>query len=391
MNERFFAPMTDVDTTSTESFPFSGLHIGLVGPLPPPSGGMANQTRQLAELLGTARALVTLIQVNAPYTPSWIGKIKGVRALFRLLPFLARLWRVSKTVDLFHVMANSGWSWHLYAAPAIWIAWLRGKPVVINYRGGEAADFLSRSWLQVKPSLKKAQVIIVPSGFLKGVFEQFGVEARIVPNIINLQRFSWRSRSVEKNAAPHIIVTRNLEPIYDVATAIRAFLQVSLKIPAASLTIAGSGPERDSLEKLVAELNLDERVRFTGRLDNEAMAALYQQADLMVNSSLIDNTPNSILEALASNVPVVSTNVGGVPFLVEHDQNALLVPPQDPDAMASAMLVLLENPDIVRKFGENGLKLVSQYTWPQVCGKLFAVYQDVLNKHVTDTATSQHR
>ncbi|HNO74017.1 glycosyltransferase family 4 protein [Nitrosomonas mobilis] len=391
MNEKFAAPMTDADTTSTDAFLFSGLRIGLVGPLPPPSGGMANQTRQLAELLGTAGALVTLIQVNAPYTPAWAGKIKGVRALFRLLPYLAHLWQASQTVDLFHIMANSGWSWHLYAAPAIWIAWLRGKPVVINYRGGEAANFLSRSWLWVKPSLKRTQAIIVPSGFLRHVFEEFGVEAKIVPNIINLERFSWRSRSVKKNTAPHIIVTRNLEPIYDVATAIRAFLRVSSKIPAANLTIAGSGPERDSLEKLVAELDLLDRVRFTGRLENEAMAALYQQADLMVNSSLIDNMPNSVLEALASNVPVVSTNVGGVPFLVEHGHHALLVPPQDPDAMASAMLVLLENADMTRQFGENGLELVCQYAWPQVCGKLFAVYQDVLNKHVTDTVTSQHR
>jgi len=352
---------------------------------------MANQTRQLAKLLNEAGASVTLIQVNAPYTPSWIERIKGVRAFFRLLPYLARLWRASRTVDLFHVMANSGWSWHLYAAPAIWIAWLRGKPVVINYRGGEAADFLSRSWLQVKPSLRRVQAIIVPSGFLKGVFERFGVEASIVPNVIDLERFNWRSKPVVKNAAPHIIVTRNLEPIYDVATAIRAFFQVSLKIPAASLTIAGSGPERDSLEKLAAELNLGERVRFIGRLDNEAMAELYQQADLMVNASLIDNTPNSILEALASNVPVVSTNVGGVPFLVEHDHHALLVPPQNPEAMASAILVLLEDPDKAQKFGENGLKLVKQYTWPQVRNKLFAVYQAVLNKQATDTVMSQHR
>ncbi|MCC7136106.1 MAG: glycosyltransferase family 4 protein, partial [Nitrosomonas sp.] len=359
---------------------FSGLRIGLVGPLPPPSGGMANQTRQLAELLGTTGALVTLIQVNAPYSPFWVGKIKGVRAFFRLLPYLVRLWQASKTVDLFHVMANSGWSWHLYAAPAIWIAWLRCKPVVINYRGGEAANFLLGSWTWIKPSLKRTQAIIVPSGFLKQVFEEFGVAARIVPNIINLERFSWHSRSVEKSTAPHIIVTRNLEPIYDVATAIRAFFQVTSRIPAAKLTIAGSGPERDSLEKLVAELDLVDRVRFTGRLENEAMAALYQQADLMVNSSLIDNTPNSVLEALASNVPVVSTNVGGVPFLVEHGKNALLVPPQDPVAMASAILTLLENPDMIRQFGENGLKLVHQYTWPQVYGQLFTVYQDVLNK-----------
>ncbi|MDT8364364.1 MAG: glycosyltransferase family 4 protein [Nitrosomonas sp.] len=388
MTEILSAQAPDPDKASRHLF--TGLRIGLVGPLPPPSGGMANQTRQLAELLNEAGALVTLIQVNAPYTPSWIEKIKGIRAIFRLLPYLLHLWRSAKTVDLFHIMANSGWSWHLYVAPAIWIAWLRGKPVVVNYRGGEAGNFLSRSWLWVKPSLKKTRAVIVPSGFLKSIFDSFCIETIIVPNIINLERFNWRDRPVAENAAPHVIVARNLEPIYDVATAIRAFCRMSAKIPAATLTIAGSGPERVSLEKLVAELDLADRVRFTGRLENEAMATLYQQADLMLNSSLVDNMPNSVLEALASNVPVVSTNVGGVPFLVEHEQNALLVPPQDPDAMAGAMLTLLEHPEMARRFGENGLKLVRQYTWPHVCEKLFAVYRDVLNKRETSAITSQH-
>ena len=62
------------------------MHIGLVGPLPPPSGGMANQTRQLAHLLTDENIQVTLIQVNAPYYPQWIEKFKGIRAFFRLIP-----------------------------------------------------------------------------------------------------------------------------------------------------------------------------------------------------------------------------------------------------------------------------------------------------------------
>ena len=96
-----------------------GLRIGLVGPLPPPSGGMANQTRQLARLLEQERVEVEIVQVNAPYRPHWVGSLRGVRALFRLAPFLVRLWHAAGRVQLFHVMANSGWAWHLCAAPAI--------------------------------------------------------------------------------------------------------------------------------------------------------------------------------------------------------------------------------------------------------------------------------
>ena len=69
-------------------------------------------------------------------------------------------------------MANSGWSWHLFAAPAIWVARIRGKPVIINYRGGEADSFFNKSFSWIKPSLSKADAIVVPSGFLEGVFRK---------------------------------------------------------------------------------------------------------------------------------------------------------------------------------------------------------------------------
>src|SRR4029453_8859503 len=100
----------------------AGLRVGLVGPMPPPEGGMANQTRQLCELLRRDGAEVTVIAVNAPYRPPWLAGLRGVRAIFRLVPYVVRLWRVASEVDVFHIMANSGWSWHLSAAPAVWIA-----------------------------------------------------------------------------------------------------------------------------------------------------------------------------------------------------------------------------------------------------------------------------
>src|SRR5205085_2011474 len=104
------------------------------------------------------------------------------------------------------------------------------------------------------------------------------------------------------------------------------------------MTIAGEGPERQRLEELVRSLGLTGNVTFTGRVDNLGIEALYQKADVFLNPSLVDNMPISILEALASEVPVVSTRVGGVPFIIEHEKQALLVPPGDPSAMATAVL-----------------------------------------------------
>lgn len=355
------------------------LHLGLVGPLPPPSGGMANQTRQLVRLLGNEGVKVEVIQVNPPYTPAWIGHIRVLRALFRLVAYVARLWSTARRVRLFHVMANSGWSWHLFAAPAVWVAKWHNVPVVINYRGGEAESFFQRSFRWVRPTLNKADIVVVPSAFLQRVFQKWAVPTVVVPNIIDMELFfpGGQQRGREASAQPHIVVARNLEKIYDIATAIRAFKRVRDRFPGARLTIAGSGPEEAALQGHVAELGLESAVVFTGRLENARMAELYRSADVVLNPSLADNMPISLLEALACAVPVVSTNVGGVPYIVEDGVSASLVAPGDDEGMARAVVGLLEDPVLARRLVEQGSRLAQQYTWPAVRARLFGVYQDI--------------
>lgn len=352
---------------------FAGLRLGLVGPLPPPAGGMANQTRQLAELLRSGGAEVELVQTNQPYAPAWIGQIPVLRALFRLLPYLLALWRAAGRCDVFHLMANSGWSWHLFAAPAIWIAWLRSVPVVVNYRGGEAAAFLNRSQVVVRWSMRRAAALIVPSRFLQEVFAGFGMRAEIVPNIIDLARF--RPRESAQPDGLHLVVARNLEPLYDNETALRAFLRIRERLPQSRMTIAGSGPEEARLRALATELGLQQSVRFAGRLDRDAMAELYREADLMLNPSLADNMPNSVLESLASGVPVVSTDVGGIPYIVEDQITALLVKPGDPIAMAAAATRLLEDAHQWQRLREAGITEVQRYTWQRVAPLLADTYR----------------
>ena len=355
---------------------WQGLRVGLVGPLPPPAGGMAMQTRQLAELLTGEGVVVTLVQVNAPYRPAWIEKLWVLRALFRLVPYLFRLWRCAGKVDLLHVMANSGWSWHLFAAPAVWIARARGVPVVVNYRGGGAADFLERSVRWVRASLAAANVLAVPSEFLREIFGRYRLQAEVLPNVVDLSRFRFVSR--KPHAAPHLVVTRNLEAIYDIPTALRAFARVRVDFPAARMTIAGSGPELDNLEALAVSLGIAESVRFAGRLDRDQVAALYGEADLMLNPSRVDNMPNSVLEALACGLPVVSTRVGGVPYIVRDGASALLVDAGDAEAMAAAILRVLRDAEFAQGLAESGLADVQQYTWARVRPRLSELYERVL-------------
>lgn len=349
------------------------LHVVLIGPVAPPEGGMATQTRQLAELLRGEGASVSVLAVNAPYCPAWVGKLRGVRALFRLLPYLAALWRHAARADLFHIMANSGWSWHLCAAPALAVARLRGVPTVVNYRGGEAERFLGASAPMVLPFLRRADVLAVPSAFLHGVFRQYGIDAQIVPNIVDVRRFRPAAAEPDRDA-PRFVVARNLEALYDIGTALRAFARIRARVPAATLAVAGSGPEHGALVRLAHELGIAQATTFCGRLDRAQMAGLYRGARLALNPSRVDNMPNSVLEAMASGVPVVSTDAGGVRFILRHGSTGLLVPVGDDAAMADAALRLLEDPLQWRALRDAALADVQQYTWAQVRERWSRIY-----------------
>ena len=357
---------------------FGGLRVGLVGPFPPPEGGIANQTLQLGELLRREGADVTAVPVNAPYRPSWIETIRGVRALFRLVPYILRLWIVAGRVDVFHIMANSGWSWHLFATPAIWIARLRGVPSVVNYRGGEAESFLAHSGGAVLKTLRRASALAVPSGFLEQVFLRSGIQSTVVPNIVDTDHFRSAGPAYPKRAA-HLVVARSLEPIYDIATALRAFRLVRNDFADATLTVAGSGPEERALHALAEELDIAGAVRFRGRLDRNQMAELYRSASVVINPSRVDNMPNSVLEAMATGAVVVSTDVGGVPFIVRDGITGLLVAPGDPAAMAERLRRVLADPQLANKLRDAALADIQQYTWTKVREKWSDVYASVLS------------
>jgi glycosyltransferase involved in cell wall biosynthesis len=348
------------------------LRVALVGPTPPPAGGMAMQTEQLARLLGEEGVAVTTVAVNPPYRPAWVANVRGLRAAARLLAYVPALWRAAGRADLVHVMANSGWSWHLFAAPAVWIARLRGVPAVVNYRGGEAEQFLQRSSRVVRATMRRAAALVVPSRFLHDVFARFGMPSEIVPNIVDLARFAPRAAvAVEPGL---IVVARNLEPIYDIGTAIEALAAIRRSVPAARLVIAGTGPERERLAARAAQLGLAGAVEFTGRLDRDAIAALYRRAALMLNPTRVDNMPNSLLEAMASGLPIVSTDAGGVPFVVRDGHSALLVPLGNPEAMARAAARVLSQPDVAADLARAALADVQQYAWSAVRPRWLDLY-----------------
>lgn len=348
--------------------------VCVVGPLPPPSGGMANQCEQLVRLLRADGVNVELVRNNAPYRPPLLGHVPVLRAGVRLLPYLFNLWRAAGRAEVLHVLANSGWAWHLFAAPALLIGLLRGTPVIINYRGGLAEQFFAAAPSHVLSLMQRASLRVTPSAFLRRVFAQHGLQADVIPNIVDLERFGPR-QARDFGVAPHVVVARNLEPIYGLSTALQALAILRQRYAGATLTVAGSGPQKAELVAQAAALGLSGAVHFPGRVDHADMPALYARADCALNPSTVDNMPNSVLEAFASGLPLVSTDVGGVPDIVTDGVDGLLVPAGDAQAMAEALMRVLGDRELARRLTEAGAAQVRAYAWPQVRGQWLDAYR----------------
>jgi glycosyltransferase involved in cell wall biosynthesis len=140
------------------------------------------------------------------------------------------------------------------------------------------------------------------------------------------------------------------------------------------LTIAGTGPDEPQLRRLAADLAMTEAVHFCGRLDRDQMAELYRSSGIVLNPSRVDNMPNSVLEAMASGTPVVSTNVGGVPFIVRDGVTAILVEAGDHAAMAAGALQLLRNSSYASQLRQAALCEVQQYSWQRVRQRWANIY-----------------
>ena len=316
-----------------------------------------------------------LVPINPepPRGLRWMRNIKYIRTIATQLTYWPRLARDLRRADVVHVFSASYWSFLLAPLPAIVVARLARRPILMNYRSGEAPDHLKRS--RVARVTLRAVPNVVPSRFLQEVFSSHAIEARVIPNIIDRERFAFRVRSPLR---PRLLSTRNFEPLYNVACTLRAFARVQASRPDASLTLVGSGSGRAALERLAAELGL-QHVAFVGAIAPDRIHRYYADADIYLQSPDIDNMPSSVLEAYASGLPVVSTNVGGIPAILTDGVHGLLAPPNDHEALARHVLSLLEDPLLVRRIVDAAYEATSDLVWQRVRSQWVDLYRGLLD------------
>jgi L-malate glycosyltransferase len=294
----------------------------------------------------------------------------------RLAEILQSLVQKRKEIDLHILQVFSGASF-IQADLASLLASILNIPTVMVLRGGSLPEF-SRKYPQwVKRVFSRAKKIIAPSNYLARNFARLGYPIEIIPNIINLSNYPYRER---EKILPNLFWMRSFFWYYQPNMALRVVHRLQLKYPGLHLVMAG--PDKGLLNEtrqLAEELELSEKVNFPGFLDLASKIKLASQNDIYLNTNTVDNMPVSVLEMAALGLPIVSTSVGGVPDLLEHEKTALLVPDGDDQAMAEAVQRLLAEPELTRRLSKNGRELAESCSGEQVLPQWENLFSRVLS------------
>lgn len=337
-------------------------------------GGQAVQAARLAEKLNQEPNLQVEIQPIAPKFFPRLQRVKYLRTVLTSAKYAFDLLSKIPRCDVIHIFSAAHFSFLLAPTPAVLAAKLFGKKTVLNYRSGQIRRHFAKYERTLRPTLKLFDKIVVPSEYLVREFAKYGFEARAVPNFVNLERFRFRAR---RPLRPAFLSNRLLEELYNIPCILRAFAVIQKKYARANLVVAGDGAERAALERLARELEL-RNVEFVGKISQEEMPALYDAADIYLNSPNTDNMPGSIIESYAAGVAVVTTRAGGIPFIARHEETALLVDVGDSEAMAREALRLLENQTLADDVIKNAREYCKNFTWENVRGKWLEIYDELV-------------
>ena len=361
------------------------LQIAIVAPSMGILGGQAVQASRLIRAWRDdpdVHAWLVPINPIPPRPFRWAANVKYLRTVATQLTYWPLLLAELRKADVVHVFSASYFSFLLAPLPAVLVGKLFGKPIVMNYRSGEAPDHLGRSAV-ARATLRRVEQNAVPSRFLHDVFASFGIRSAIIPNIVDVERFRFRRR---ERLRPRVLSTRNFETLYNLPCTLKAFRLVQDRYPEATLTLVGAGSQEPALRRLTEDLRL-QHVTFAGRVPPEDIWRYYADADIYLQTPDIDNMPASVLEAFASGCAVVATEAGGVPAILTHEQHGLLVPCDDHEAAAGAMIRLIEDPPLARRVADAALDSCARYQWSSVRAQWVALYRRVVRPQALGAAT----
>ena len=284
-------------------------------------------------------------------------------ALFR------KLRKVGKAYEVFHIHCCSDWGF-LPAVVGVSVGRRLGNRIVLTYHGGGGEQFFERHPKLVRHYLTRTDQNIVLSGFLAQVFNRFQLPYTIIPNIIELDTTLFRQREILK---PNFICTRAHEELYNIPCILHAFSKLQDSLSEATLTLVGGGSLHGELMQISDNLEL-KNVTFTGRVDNSEIYRHLDRADILLSAPKVDNMPVSLLEAMNAGLLVISSRVGGVPFIIEEGRTGILFESDNSDELAEKMRLSIDNQENSKSIIQQARHAVDTYRWENIKDEILSAY-----------------
>jgi glycosyltransferase involved in cell wall biosynthesis len=230
--------------------------------------------------------------------------------------------------------------------------------------GGNLPLRLSKSPYLSRLIFKYAHCNITPSLYLLDAFKNMGfAEIVYIPNTIELHRYPFKKRTA---LSPKLLWVRSFASIYNPEMALRVFSEFKKQFPNSELCMVG--PDKDGTLKKMREMakSLRLEVKFTGHLSKEEWVRLSADYDIFLNTAHFDNAPVSVIEAIALGLIVVTTNVGGISYLLKNNQSALLVNDNDVHGMVAALNGIMKDPALNERLITNAYEIIQSFDWEKV-------------------------
>lgn len=260
------------------------------------------------------------------------------------------------------------------------------KPYVVYGRGGDVYSPWVFKKIISKIIIKNAGAVIALTEDMKQEMTKiYKRDITVIPNglditkFINLSKENIRRKMNIPNDVKIIIFIGRLKSVKGVEYLIEAMGLLGQKDVKTKLLLVGDGAERERLEQLVKELELTKNVMFVGRVSNEDIPKFLTMSDILVLPSLTEGFPNTILEAMASGLPIIATNIRGIPEIIKNGENGFLVESKNPEAIAEKILSLFENNELRKTISKKNKEDVKRYSWEDTTKKIEDIYQSVKN------------
>lgn len=287
-------------------------------------------------------------------------KNKVVRLLDMILTFLKN----HKEIDYLLIDTYSTFNFYYALILALLAKWFKVKYIPILHGGNLPSRLLS--------SPKLSQIIfnnsyknVAPSNYLKSVFENNGFKTLFIPNVLEIDKYHFKKRI---SIAPKLLYVRSFSSLYNPQLAIKVLSLLLKTHPEAKLCMIGPDKDGSLLEcKILAKtLGIENSVEFTGMLSKSDWHKKSEEFDIFINTTNFDNTPVSIMEAMALGLIVISTNVGGMPYMLNSGFDGVLVAPNNPEEMTLAIQSIIVDKVSTRNMIVNARKKVESFDWKKV-------------------------